>query len=411
MNILFLSMACIRSCKERGMYQDLIKEFLKNNHHVYVLSPAEKRKKINNGIIRENNCEFHIVNVGNITDTPFIEKGMSVVKIQNQIKGYIRRDLGSVKVDLFVVATPPVTFDSVVCYVKKKFDCKVYLLLKDFWPDSLLDINTPGGSIVKNIVYNYFRRHEIHLYSNSDSIGLMSKANVRFLLERNKYLDPRVAHINPNSIAPSEYRPLDEQERITIRQRYGIPTDKVVFIYGGTLGVGQNVPYIVECLKCCRHEDCHFVVSGKGVQYQYLKEYKENDNPENLTLINGLPKDEYDLLLQACDIGLIFLRYTALTPNYPSRLLAYTDLGKPVLCCTDQTTDIGKDVEDLGFGWSCLANNPHEFRKKIREALSCDLAQYGVQSRNYIENNATAARSYSIIMNSMGTKLDECVDN
>lgn len=282
--------------------------------------------------------------------------------------------------------------------------------LKDFWPDSLLDVNTPGGSLVKKIVFRYFRRHEIRLYSNSDSIGLMSRANVSFLLERNKYLNPRIAHINPNSITPSEYRPIDEQKRRTIRMKYGIPTDEVVFIYGGTLGVGQNVPHIVECLKCCRHEDCHFVVSGKGVQYQYLKEYKENDCPENLTLINGLPKDEYDLLLQACDIGLIFLRYTALTPNYPSRLLAYTDLGKPVLCCTDLTTDIGRDVEDLGFGWSCLSNNPSEFQKKVREALSCDLTQYGAQSRNYILNNATAARSYSIIMNSIGTKIDECAD-
>ena len=57
-------------------------------------------------------------------------------------------------------------------------------------------------------------------------------------------------------------------------------------------------------------------------------------------------REEYDNLVQICDVGLIFLNARFTIPNFPSRLLSYTEIGKPVLAATDENTDIGKIIEE-----------------------------------------------------------------
>lgn len=44
MKILFLTLSDIKSVKEHNIYTDLLREFIKNGHKVYVISPIERRK-------------------------------------------------------------------------------------------------------------------------------------------------------------------------------------------------------------------------------------------------------------------------------------------------------------------------------------------------------------------------------
>ena len=46
MNVLFLTLSDIVSINESGIYSDLLREFVINNHQVYVISPAEPGKKL-----------------------------------------------------------------------------------------------------------------------------------------------------------------------------------------------------------------------------------------------------------------------------------------------------------------------------------------------------------------------------
>ncbi|EKC47374.1 hypothetical protein OBE_15744, partial [human gut metagenome] len=44
-----------------------------------------------------------------------------------------------------------------------------------------------------------------------------------------------------------------------------------------------------------------------------------------------LPKEDYDIMVAACDVGMIFLDYRFTIPNFPSRLLSYMQAKIPVL--------------------------------------------------------------------------------
>lgn len=117
-----------------------------------------------------------------------------------------------------------------------------------------------------------------------------------------------------------------------------------------------------------------------------------------MILINGLPREEYDILASMCDIGLIFLDYRFTIPNYPSRLLSYLKSGLPVIACTDTSTDIGDDILAGGFGWKCYSNDVRGFTEAVDDACTADLSDMQKNARNYLVENFSAEKSMNDIL-------------
>jgi glycosyltransferase involved in cell wall biosynthesis len=248
------------------------------------------------------------------------------------------------------------------------------------------------------MVYNIFRRKEKSLYRISDHIGCMSPANVEYVLANNKDVNASKVHVCPNSITPL---PLNNrtEDRNAIKEKYGIPTNTKVFIYGGNLGKPQCVPFIIECLKLNQNkDDRYFLICGGGTDEHLLKEYIKEQCPNNVKLMDMLPKDEYDNILSACDVGLIFLDYRFTIPNFPSRLLSYMEHGLPVLACTDPNTDVGKVIEESGFGWRCASNDSERVTLLVDEICKQDTNEIGARARKHLEENYLASQSAKIIM-------------
>ena len=82
--------------------------------------------------------------------------------------------------------------------------------------------------------------------------------------------------------------------------------------------------------------ESYFIIVGSGTEYGKIKSWFEANHPDNSMLLSSLPKKEFDDLVKACDVGLIFLDKRFTIPNYPSRLLSYLENRMPVLLATDQ---------------------------------------------------------------------------
>ena len=81
MNVLFLSLGKYWSMKESEGYTDLLREFIRNGHKIYVLSPIERREGKKSKRIKEEHSEILKVRTGNIQKTNMIEKGINTVFI------------------------------------------------------------------------------------------------------------------------------------------------------------------------------------------------------------------------------------------------------------------------------------------------------------------------------------------
>lgn len=371
MNILFLTLLDFESLDEKNIYTDLLREFTKHGHNLFVISPVERKKKQESKLIETEKAAILKLKIGNTQKTNIIEKGISTIGIEPRFIAGIKKYFSDVKFNLVMYSTPPITFCNAIEFVKKRDGAKTYLLLKDIFPQNAVDIGIISKNGLKGIIYRSFRKKEKKLYRISDHIGCMSQANVDYILKHNPEIDAQRVEICPNSVEVMDIS-VDENARKEMRNKYGIPLNKKVFVYGGNLGKPQGIDFMIKCLKSQEgNEDIFFLIVGDGTEYDKIEDYINNDKPSNVRLMKRLPKEDYDKMVGACDVGMIFLDYRFTIPNFPSRLLSYMQAKIPVLAVTDPNTDIGKIIVEGGFGWWCESNDIKAFIR-IMETISCE---------------------------------------
>ena len=140
------------------------------------------------------------------------------------------------------------------------------------------------------------------------------------------------------------------------------------------------------------------MIVGNGAEYRKLESFVENEKPFNVKLMDYLPKEDYDAMVGACDVGMIFLDHRFTIPNFPSRLLAYMQARLPILAVTDPNTDIGKVIVDGKFGWWCESNDVVRVCKLIDQIVIINNGEYSDNAYHYLCNHFSVERVYNIIM-------------
>ena len=331
-----------------------------------------------------------------------------MISIPFLYKNAIDRFFSDIKFDLIIYSTPPITLNTVVKYVKHRDGAKTYLLLKDIFPQNAVDIGLMSQNGVKGLVYKYFKNKERQLYAISDYIGCMSPANKEYLTEHNPEIDKEKIDVCPNCVEVID-KSLNRERKRNIRKKYGIPHDRIVFVYGGNLGKPQGIPFLIECLSHEKeNEHVFFVIVGNGTEYKQIEDYIKT-GIKNVKLIPRVPKEDYDQLVAACDVGMIFLDHQFTIPNFPSRLLGYMQTKLPVLAVTDPCTDIGKVITEGGFGWWCESNDVKEFKNKVNEIQSAPLADMGDKAYWYLTAHYDVKIGYQTIMKRLRENENPCI--
>ena len=406
MNILFLTMNVFTDIEMHNIYSDLMKAFIAHGHRPYIVTPREKKSGEQTELFHYKQYELLKVRIGNTSNVSLAEKGISTVFLSSQYYRAVKRYLGDIHYGLILYSTPPITLSKPVKKLKRYFKCRTYLMLKDIFPQNAVDLEMFGS---KSMIYYYFRRQEKELYKISDRIGCMSEANVEYVFKHNPEVRKRdetakkqtgkgILEVCPNSIKPIDIS-ITPEERRRIRDRYLIPQNKTVFVYGGNLGKPQGIGYMLKCMHSQRNnKNAYFLIVGNGTEYGRIQRYIEKFQPENIALCQWIPKEEYDKLISACDVGMIFLDYRFTIPNFPSRLLSYMEAKLPVLVCSDPNTDIGEVVVNGEFGWWCESDDTKKFEKYINKINTTSIKNMGEKSVEYLMKKFRSEETYRIIM-------------
>ena len=130
MNVLFLTLAKINNIEERGIYTDLLREFVKKGHKVFIVSPTERKYNKPTSINKKEDVTVLNVKTLNLQKTNFLEKGIGTLALEYQYLKAIKKYFSNEKFDLILYSTPPITFTKVIQYIKRKHNAYSYLLLK-----------------------------------------------------------------------------------------------------------------------------------------------------------------------------------------------------------------------------------------------------------------------------------------
>lgn len=333
--------------EQKNLYTDLVDALVDRGHLVTVIT-SNSNKSFQKEY-RQIGFKENITKNNNL-----IKKGISTIMVSFKFKKVIKKSISDTDTfDLILYATPPITFNSVIKFCKKRFNSKTYLMLKDIFPQNAVDLKMFSK---KNPIYWYFRHKEKNLYKLSDYIGCMSEGNMKYLLEHNSNISKKKVGIFYNSIKIREYDEIDIKRKETI------------FIFGGNLGKPQNIPGLLNIVnKLSNYKFAKFIIIGSGSEDKEIKKFIEDNKPDNLILYEHLPRDKYEKKLLESDVGLISLDPRFTIPNIPSKLQSYMNLKKPILALTDTNTDLKEIISNAKCGWWYDARNINEIILGIKQ--------------------------------------------
>lgn len=393
MRVLYIATSFPEPDKGATIYTDLAEALYESGHEITVAVSEQARNKQNTEIKKERSFDVLRVVTGNYYDVGLIEKGITTLKIPVLMRKGISKYLGDREFDLILFEAPPVTNAGLVAWAKKKFNCPAYLMLKDIFPQNAVDL----GIMKRNgLLYRYFIAKEKKLYQTADFIGCMSIANKNYIIEHNPWLDYRKLEIFPNTKRITNNI---ETKGFPMRERYGIPEEACVFLFGGNMGRPQYIELLCKAIKECKNESgIYFLFVGRGTDRYKLEQTIEANDIKNALLIENLPRDEYEQITKECNVGLIVLDPHFTIPNYPSRILSYMEYAKPVLAVTDKITDLKDLIEEAQCGEWVWSGDADSFVVKIKEmANSKELLKQGSNGREYIVDNFTVENSVGIL--------------
>lgn len=393
MRILFITISWPGS-GEHNIYSDLIDEFVRREHEVTVISVQEEVPGGKSSYRKHTHRSILKIRSGKIQKRNKYMKVLCSLFAGVQILGYSLRYLRKSRFDLILFHTPPITLSPAVILLKHFYHAKLYLLLKDIWPQDAVDL---GAMRRHGIVHFGFRCLEQMTYRCSDYIGCMSPGNVRYVRKKNPYLKSRIVEECPNSFKLCGRM---ENDKLAVRNRYQIPEDKTVVVFGGNLGRAQGVDFLIQVLRHYQSDPhWYFLMIGAGTEYRRVKQQIAQFGLKNAQMMPWMKCSDFEELVGACDIGLLLLDQRNTVPNFPSRFLTYLKAAIPILAAVDDATDIGDIIEEHNCGVQSAHGNLADFDRALNKLSEEEQrAEMGKNAFSLYLNQYTSEKSYQIIM-------------
>jgi colanic acid biosynthesis glycosyl transferase WcaI len=254
---------------------------------------------------------------------------------------------------------------------------KRWLHLQDFEVDVAFKMGLLKGGLLQRIAL----RMESSLMRRFDTVSTISGRMLQRLgakgvtAGKTRYL--------PNWVDLTRIKPPTNGGYRTL---LGIPQDRVVALYSGTLGSKQGLMVIPDAAKLLRsRRDILFVVCGDGVMKSELETAAAG--LPNVRLMPLQPAARVAELLTIADIHLLPQSPDAADLVLPSKLSGMLASGRPVIAACRAGTEISEIVEQCGL--VVAAENSMELAHAII-ALADDpetRTLLGLRARTFAENN------------------------
>lgn len=285
--------------------------------------------------------------------------------------------------DVVWVSNSPVTVGLPVWRLTRAMRLPVLLHVLDLWPDNVVSSalvrSRRGTSAIASAVHGWNR----WMYGNASHVAGISPSIVGLL--EGRAVPPEKLSYVPLWADEESFRPCEGDG---VRRDRGVPDDRVVVLYGGTLGRAQAIDHLIEA--CGRYPTdappIDVWLAGSGVEEDALRELaRRRVHPHvRVSFLGQVPTAGMSEVMAAADLHYVGLRDDANSAvTMPSKLQATMACARPILLA------IGGDAADVversraGF-----AVPPGD-----AEALAAALADAARLGRDGLRTKGRAART------------------
>ena len=372
------------------MMHELAVALVNQNHNVSVATPDHRtNSKYVLDII--DKVEVYRFKCPNVKNESKLKRAINESLLSFYAWKNLKTVFEDIRYDLIVYYSPSIFFGPLVKKLKKKHGAKSYLILRDVFPQWVID----HGMIKENSpIASYFRKFEKLNYKAADKIGLQSPKNEVWFNSKFK-----LEHKTEVLYNWSNESPLDNLSN-TYRNKLGLKK-KLVFFYGGNMGEAQDMMNLVRLAQNLSDiENVHFVFAGSGNEVGLIKTAISKNNMNNLTVLDPVDQDTYRKMLSEFDIGLFSLHKDHSTHNFPGKLLGYMAQGLPILGSVNPQNDIVEVIDSSKAGFVSINGEDEVLLQNALKLLEEPLRmQMGENSYNLLINKFSLVSAIDSIIN------------
>lgn len=327
------------------LVHDLAVEFGRRGDQAVVLTPSETiAGKLESRI--EDGVTVVRVKTGPIKGVHRIIRAVNEVRLSARIWHSAKTFLRESPCDLILFYSPTIFFGALVRKLKNLWNCPAYLILRDIFPYWAVD----AGVLQKGPIYHFFRKVAAQQYRTADVIAVQSPGNLQFFATRFPREKFRLKVLFNWTTLQEAPRP-----RTNYRASLGLK-GKIVFLYGGNVGVAQDMDNILRlAARLSFRPDIRFLLVGEGSEVRRLQKSIEQNRVRNVQLLPAMSQGEYLSMVSEFDVGLISLDSRLTSHNVPGKLLSYLYWGMPVLASVNPGNDLFALLQ-AGSAGSCFKN-------------------------------------------------------
>jgi len=369
-------------------------EFLRQGHEVTVVTPKIDLKS-SSEICTLDGVQVCRFKSGKIKNVNKITRALNETMLSRRAWKSLKHFFINNPHDAVIYYSPSIFFGSLVKQLKRLWNCKSYLILRDIFPQWTVD---NGLMSDKSLIYLYFKLFETINYRSADRIGVMSPANLRFFESSRK--DSSKFEVLYNWASSS---PFTDKFKTTYRDKYGLQ-GKVVFFYGGNIGHAQDMMNIVRLSKSLKDDEhAHFLFVGKGDEVELILKAKKDFSLNNLTYLPPVDQKTYYEMLAEFDVGLFSLHAEHKTHNFPGKLLGYMDTGIPILGSVNRGNDLKEIVESTEAGFVSINGDDEKLLTDARRLINDHLIRkkMGKNGKQLLENIFSVKAACSKVINGL----------
>jgi glycosyltransferase involved in cell wall biosynthesis len=326
------------------MLHQLGMEFVKRGYDVSVLTPSNSSIKEKLQIKIIDNISVFYFKSPNFRDTGRIIRTIRETLLPIRALLYTRKKVLIHEFDIVINFSPTIFFGMFVYFATKKHTLN-YLILRDFFPQWMIDQNILHKWSPITLFFKLFSNLN---YKSADIIGVQSVANLNPL--KKMVLPTKKREVLHNWASPIQPE-TDNNFSKFLFEKLGIAKKFIIF-YGGNIGVAQDMNNVLRLATMMKKfEEVHFLLVGQGEEFHRVLDAKKTIGLNNVTVHPSVNQIDYESILLNVSVGLFSLSRQHTTHNIPGKLLGYLSAGLPVLGSVNPNNDVIELVNSYKAGF------------------------------------------------------------
>ncbi len=233
------------------------------------------------------------------------------------------------KSDVIIVYSSPATSAIPALLFQVIFGKPLILYIQDLWPDVVLQTDMLKGHKLRKIIRIVLEAYDRLMLRNASKIIVISMEMRKELLRRG---------LSGSKVECIHNWASEEVVDSTFsngywRKKLGIPGESLVFLFGGNLGLAQNLEVWLRAFYRFReNRNLYLILAGEGVCENQLKKLSIDLKLERVIFIKKIPLLDFVRLSLEADALIVSL---SSKPTYemtiPGKVQACLALGRPIL--------------------------------------------------------------------------------